>query len=155
MACIPHQWRQTVTWGSQPSGPCPTMARGSGRLRGSCSVLSIALWSTSNPDVFVEFSERRRSLNLTTLRTERRPGLKVKRTCTLDVEPSSTVRCNMCRKLRQTADDAKKANVKWEYETVKVENVSVSLPFLSNTKAISVGDVLYLAPKKGIKRSAE
>ena len=61
----------------------------------------------------------------------------------------------MCRKLRQTADDAKKANVKWEYETIKVDNVSVSLPFLSNTKAISVRDVLYLAPKKGIKRSAE
>ena len=29
MAGIPQQWRQTVTWGSQPSGPCPTMARGS------------------------------------------------------------------------------------------------------------------------------
>jgi hypothetical protein len=61
MECIPQQWRQTMTWGSQPSGPFPAMARGSGRLRGSCSVLSIALWSRSNPDVFVEFSEHRRS----------------------------------------------------------------------------------------------
>ena len=76
---------------------------------------------------------------------------------TFDVEPAPpfTVRCNMCLKLRQTADDAKKANVKWEYEAIKIENVSVSLPFLTNTKAIGVGDVLYLPPKKGTKRPAE